>query len=245
MSNILWLERIKQHWQTSLLVLFLLPLLSKLGLWQLDRADEKRQLLAVYQQQENIPARPLSSIIGGTLSPYQKVIVKGVFDKEKYWLLDNKNREGQVGYEVLMPLITDSQTLLVNRGWVKALPLREQLPTFTTPEVPVSIEGYVAKPSKNPLINHGKSDLSLLWPKRVLSLDLAQAETALGKPLLPWVVRINDESPGAFVTQWPVISTKPEKHRGYALQWFSMALVLLVLYGVVLAKGRDHDKKNQ
>jgi cytochrome oxidase assembly protein ShyY1 len=46
----------------------------------------------------------------------------------------------------------------------------------------------------------------------------------------PHSVRLAEGSPGALTRYWPVISTAPEKHRAYAVQWFAMAAVLLGLF---------------
>jgi len=43
-------------------------------------------------------------------------------------------------------------------------------------------------------------------------------------------VRLDAGTPGVFVRDWPVISTTPEKHRAYAVQWFAMAAMLLALH---------------
>jgi cytochrome oxidase assembly protein ShyY1 len=48
--------------------------------------------------------------------------------------------------------------------------------------------------------------------------------------LYPWMVRIDPNTPAALVADWPVVNASPEKHQGYALQWFTMAAVLLVFF---------------
>lgn len=39
-----------------------------------------------------------------------------------------------------------------------------------------------------------------------------------------------EAGPATYETQWPVVAMGPEKHLGYAVQWFAMALALLGLY---------------
>ena len=48
--------------------------------------------------------------------------------------------------------------------------------------------------------------------------------------LYPWLVRIDPSEPAALTADWPVVSASPEKRQGYALQWFTMAAVLLLFF---------------
>ncbi|MBX2809112.1 MAG: SURF1 family protein [Cellvibrionaceae bacterium] len=231
---------LRRHWQIGLLVVIVLPLFIKLGFWQLARAEQKRQLLSVYQQQQNLPPVLLPEGFADksreSIVLYRKLMARGVFDPTRYWLLDNRTRAGRAGYEVLMPLVTGDNTLLVNRGWVPAPLLREQLPQIVTPEGEVDVQGYGFAPKKNPLLKTSDSDLSQPWPKRVLQVDLQRAATELNAKLYPVLLRLHADSEAALVTQWPLVNSHPEKHQAYALQWFAMAVALCLLYGVLIAK---------
>jgi len=240
------IKRIKQQWQLSLLVLLFLPLLLKLGFWQAERAEEKQQLLAVYQQQQNLPAQNFAALSNKRSDiSYRPVIMTGIYDKDRYWLLDNQPRQGKVGYEVVMPLQLEvklglqssKQTVLVNRGWIKAPRLRSEWPIIETPLETVTIKGYFYTPSQNAIFRDiDNNNLLKAWPKRVLALNTQQAEEALATTVYPQVLRINDESPSALITEWPVINTLPEKHYGYSVQWFAMALALVCLYAWAIIK---------
>jgi len=216
-------------------VLLLLPVLVNLGFWQLDRAEEKKQLLAFYEKQRELEPVALINLISNSQAKYQNVTVMGKYDTDHYWLLDNQPRAGKVGYEIIMPFnFSDqsgkTQTLLVNRGWVSANVDRRILPIINTPENIVSIKGYLYPLQVNAVIKHSQNDLSVEWPKRVLQLDNKATSKALNEIVEPLMLRVNEESVGAFITQWPVINTQPEKHHGYAVQWFSMSIALLLLY---------------
>jgi len=244
------------NWRVTALVIVLLPLLTGLGLWQLQRADEKRQLLLHYQQQQAKEAidiehvNSLSQIDSSTqvTTTYRRVFMSGYFDTERYWLLDNRSRDGRMGYEVVMPFVGDDITLLVNRGWVAANQDRSQLPTLETPSGQVVVEGTLYEPQKNAIFSSVESDWVLPWPKRVLQLDIVQAEQSLNLSLYPTLLRINkeltqqrnnhidDKANIGLVTQWVVVNMKADKHDGYALQWFTMAVALLFFYVWMLIK---------
>ena len=233
-------RRIKKNRPLSLLVASFLPLLLLLGNWQLSRAEEKRQLQTVYQQQRNMPAIPLYRLDENREEKednlYRSVTVRGTYDRDRYWLLDNRSRGGQPGYEVIMPLVNDRLSILVNRGWLAAGDRRDQLTPVPTPETMVSLQGYLYSGDANALIKHSISDWPTEWPKRVLHLDAREAEQALGTRQYPMMLRINDNSPGAFLAHWHIVNSSPVKHQAYALQWFAMALALLILYGWALTR---------
>ncbi len=236
-------QQIKRHWKISCLVLFFLPVLLRLGFWQLERAEEKQQLLTVYQQQRELPAILLNELPEEKRQAYRNVKVTGYYDTKHYWLLDNQPRSGKVGYEVVMPLAIreaiGERIVLINRGWVEAARTRDQLPEIDTPIEEVVINGYLYPMQTNAVIKHSESDLTVDWPKRVLQLDNQVASAALQKKVDPLLLRLNEDSPGALLTDWPIINTQPEKHQGYAVQWFAMALALICLYVWLLF--RDHS----
>ncbi len=235
-------RNIKQQWKLSLLVVLFLPLLLRLGFWQLERAEQKRQLASVYQYQQSLPAIPFISDDKHSKDiNYRPLILTGTYDNNRYWLIDNIPRNGEVGYEVVMPFNVKGQWVLVNRGWVAAPLLRDQLPVIPALENSRTITGYFYSPSKNAVINSGASDWVEPWPQRVLHLDLDVIEQSLegSLPVYSKVFRINEESPSAFITDWPVMNTLPEKHHGYAVQWFAMSLALLLLYLWALFKKYD------
>ena len=229
-------KRVINQWQLSLLFLLFLPLLLRLGYWQLERAEEKQQLLTVYQQQRNLPAQKFVVNSAEKIANYQSVLIEGEYDNQHYWLLDNKPRSGKVGYEIIMPLKVGNQHILVNRGWVMASPLRNELPEVVTPKGKVLIKGYFYQASKNAIFVNTESDWLAEWPKRVLQLDSVTAERDLDSAVYPKTLRINSNSEGAFITDWPVINTLPEKHQAYAVQWFAMSVALLLLYFWALFK---------
>lgn len=253
-----YLQTIKEQWKITVLVLLFVPILFSLGVWQQKRAEEKEQLLTVYQQRQDLPALDLSAELGATndngeLEDYRHVRVTGVYEASRYWLLDNQprvvNGNAKVGYEVIMPLQTDTQsigTVLVNRGWIEASPHRDKLPQFETPLGEVSIEAYIYPMQKNAIFDHNISDLNQAWPKRILQMNIKAALTELGEESAEIFVtknallRINDQQAGALLTQWPVINTQPEKHKGYSVQWFTMAIALIGLYIYVIFRSQKH-----
>lgn len=221
---------LKKHWPLILFFIIAFPLLVGLGQWQLSRAHEKEALLSEYENLNATSLVAIESLSPEEVLPYRQVRLQGYYEPERYWLLDNRSRNGQVGYEVLMPFANQNRTILVNRGWLPAAKDRHQLPDLKTPEGEQVISGYLFGAETNAWIKHSESDLALSWPKRVLHLDAEQASHYLDKDLYPLILRLHGGASGALVTNWQITNSQPSKHYGYAFQWFSMALALLVLF---------------
>ena len=67
------------------------------------------------------------------------------------------------------------------------------------------------------------------WPARVGWITAERAEELFAESFFPYQLRLDQDSPGALQTGWATVSVQPAKHTGYAVQWFAMALVLLVM----------------
>ena len=213
-----------------LLTLLLLPVLIGLGNWQLQRADEKRQLQAAFAVQQKQAPALLSELTSEELKRfpnYRRVMVEGEFDSARSWLLDNKLRRGRVGYEVVTPVrLSPENWVLVNRGWLPAPARRSELPEIPEVKGTVTLFASVYRPSDNALLETKAESES--WPRVIVELDNVSAEAALGEKLAPLQLRLDSDSIGALVTDWKTFSTQPQKHTGYAVQWFAMAAALVI-----------------
>lgn len=207
--------------------LLLLPLLCRLGFWQLSRAEEKRQLQNAQQTQQALPAIRYSPDI--LTADFRQARAEGQFDTQRYWLLEGRRYNGKLGYEVLMPLQLGTSWLLVNRGWLPAGIYREDNPSVSSPEGRVQVTGTLVTPSDSPLINH-KDFKVAQWPQRILEVDIAFLSRQYGTPFDNKVLRINADDSAAFAVAWQSINMLPQKHTAYAVQWFSMAFVLALLW---------------
>ena len=221
------------EWRITLFTVLLLPLLISLGFWQLEREDEKRALAVAFERQQSMPPAPLSALDGQapeTLA-YRPVRLEGRYLAGRDLLLDNRTREGRFGNEALTLFRLGSGELaLVNRGWLPADPSRLELPAvpLVDDEV-VEITGQVyVSPGKPYLL--ADEALPEGWPKRVQAVEMAKLAASLGEPLFPYPVRIDAGEVGALQVDWRVLNVSPAKHRGYAVQWFTMAAVLALIY---------------
>lgn len=224
------------EWRITLFTVIMIPLLVFLGFWQLQRADEKSVLASAFEDQQRLPPAPITSVWQDTAEKlaYRPVQLRGEFLADTYFLLDNRIRNGRFGYEVLHVLqLSNAETVLVNRGWVAGDASRQVLPQLETPTGTVQVSGHVyVAPGKPYLLAAQK--LEDKWPQRVQAVEMnvlqQQIEKHVKSKLFPYPVRINANEPGALQVEWKVINLSPEKHTGYAVQWFAMAVVLAVVY---------------
>ncbi|MGE3297215.1 MAG: SURF1 family protein [Porticoccaceae bacterium] len=205
----------------------LLPIVLGLGGWQLQRADEKRALLATYESRRQHVPVPMAAITAGSDNLYIRVRIDGVPDVEHQFLLDNRMRGGRAGFEVLTPVALDTGGwVLVNRGWLPAGATRAQLPDIPPAPTQVRWIGYLYRVPGKPLVL-GREEPAAGWPRVVQQIDRMQLERHLGRALFPDVVRL-EASPG-LDTGWMMVNLTPQQHLGYAVQWFALATALAIL----------------
>lgn len=215
------------NWKLTLFAALFFPLLCSLGVWQLGRAEEKRSLQEAWSAQQALP--PLPYAVGDAVDGFRQVSVEGQLDHERYWLLEARQFQGRLGYQVVMPFVMDSGVLLVNRGWVEAGKYREQNPEFPPLKNTLAISGALVEPSDSPMIDES-SVQQVAWPHRILEIDTQLLQQQYGLKIDRYVLQIAPDDPAAFAVDWQPINMSPQKHTAYAVQWFSMAVVLLLLW---------------
>jgi surfeit locus 1 family protein len=212
----------------------LLPVLTGLGFWQLDRAGQKQHLQQQYDAGLSAPPLTLTTALVDIASvKYRRVVVRGVYAPAQEILLDNRIYQGQAGYHVFTPLhiAGGDRRVLVNRGWVAAGRDRQVRPETPAPAGEQQIHGVAVLPSGpglklGPAYPEGPD-----WPGVWQHLELDSYARRAGVPLQPVVILLDPESPaGGFARQWARLDAGIATHQGYALTWFSLAVVLAAIY---------------
>jgi len=177
-----------------------------LGQWQSGRADQKRAAARL-----------------------ERVAVEGEFVPKFTVYLDNKTRRGRPGYEIVTPLrLRGSPShVLVNRGWVAAGATRDALPEVPTPAGEVRVEGVALERLPRVLRLEGTSGRA----RQSLDIEAYAAETGL--KLEPRVIEQHSSLPDGLARDWPAHDAGVEKHEAYALQWYSLAALAVVLFIVL------------
>jgi surfeit locus 1 family protein len=221
----------------------MLPLLIAMGFWQLDRGNQKQQVMQAFEKNaqgkpeiftaRQIQEHDLQSLL------WHKVQLKGQFDNAHQFLLDNQPMGFKMGYYIYTPFRLDESStyILINRGWVTANPDRKILPEIKLPTEKLSIIGTVKQPQGTGMVL--SEDLVEKLPNgliRIQQVKLEQIGELAGVELQPYIVRLNEASPAGYMRNWPLPGFGKEKHYAYAFQWFAMALAVMIIYIVVNTK---------
>ncbi|WP_175652515.1 SURF1 family protein [Pseudomonas sp. Marseille-P9899] len=213
----------------TLVVLMLLPVLIGLGVWQLGRAEEKRALLEVYAEREIAQPMAGERLLDEVDPAYRRVHLRGQFDAQHSLLLDSRMRDGHAGVELLQPFFDEpsQRWWLVNRGWLP-WPDRRVPVAFDTPQQTLNLTAWVyIAPGASFLLRADAPDGD--WPRLLNSIDASHLWSQLARDGYAHELRL-EPGPGSFGVDWPVVALGPEKHLGYAVQWFALALALIVLF---------------
>jgi cytochrome oxidase assembly protein ShyY1 len=223
------------EWRLTLATALLLPLLVSLGFWQLSRAEEKRELSERHALRSELPATGVEALLALSEAERsdRRLRVEVEFAEDDYLLLDNRLRNGRYGFEVVALARSTDGVVPLNLGWVPGDPARRSLPEVTLPKAPMEITGRVYIPASEAYVL-AEEALPQQLPAVVQGLPMQRwgeaLEVALDQAVFPHEVRIASDHPAAFLTEWAVVNQSPAKHTAYAVQWFTMAAVLLVAF---------------
>lgn len=230
----------------SVAVALLLSLFLSLGYWQLQRAEEKRQLQAEYDTRANGPAVQVERRVQRAEElQFYRVVAKGQYETDYQILIDNRVHQGRVGYHVITPLkLQDSEVrLLVNRGWIALGESRDRLPVIDTPAGLQQITGVATVPAEKYFaLAQPESGWQRVWQ----NMDMARYSASVPFPVQPVVVLLDPaDAAGGFIRDWSRLDAGISVHQGYAFQWFMLAAALASIYLFMVLRRRDADKQEE
>lgn len=232
-------------WPT-LLTLIVFPLLLTLGFWQLNRADQKAEMQAAFNERYDKPAVDLARLSdrhpAGAMH-WRNVIVNGRYAEHSY-LLDNQVYAGETGYRVYTPLKLAGRdaAVLVERGWVALGTDRRHVPDIPLPDGELQLNGrIVPAPATGIMLAEHRIESMAANLYRVQRISPEELSVHSELNLLPYVVRL-DSAPHAQDDEKSALGGfGRERHLGYAFQWFALAATLLIIYVFVNVKRRQKD----
>ncbi|ODA67235.1 SURF1 family protein [Methyloligella halotolerans] len=214
--------------------LFMLPIFALtvwLGVWQLQRLEWKRGLIAAIETRSEGPPVPLEKVMAearaGQDVEYTRVSVHGRFDhahEEYLYGLD----EGDPGWHVITPFRTDEGPIvLIDRGFV---PIEKQAPKSRIEgqlEGEVEVTGLVRGPQTPGLFTPDNDPARKRWFWRDLDGMRSEMVPEGKETVAPFYIEAElSEIPGGFPKGGQTNLTLPNNHLQYAWTWFCMAAVL-------------------
>lgn len=234
-------------WAVLLTVLGL-ALFGSLGGWQLDRAREKQALSDAFQRGGEAALDATGRGFDG-FARYQRIRLRGSYDGRRQILLDNMpSAAGRPGYRVLTPLArADGRGwVLVDRGWVPLGATRGDLPRIDVPADEREVSGILdVLPVPGLRVGPAAAAGETGWPRVLLFPTEADVESALGVDVESRIVLLDAGAADGFERQWrPALGFGPERHLGYAIQWFAFAVVAVVLLVALNLHRVDPDQES-
>ncbi|MFO0388724.1 MAG: SURF1 family protein [Alphaproteobacteria bacterium] len=203
-----------------LFIIFATLVLTTLGAWQVQRLQWKNALTAnIEKAQAEETLGNLPENVDGLA--YRNVILSGRFINDTALRLVGRKSDMGAGFFVLTPFVLedDGRVILVNRGYAE-----------TGKENPVdglqTIQGILRPPrEKRPFAPDNQQDKNLWFYENISAIS-----SLIGRPLLPYVI----EATGTDKRTQPIVSdgkiSMRNDHLGYAITWFSLAIVGLVMF---------------
>lgn len=232
--------RFTPNWLMIILALAFISLFTRLGFWQIERANEKTKMIAA----EKTLAQQAAIRWDTAQKPpsqYQKLKVQGTY-LDQVFLLDNQHHGHQLGYDVLSPLLLkDGSVVIIDRGWVSGNNTRQTVPDIQIPKDLVQLQGSAYFPSKNQWILGPGSEKRNNKTIVLELLDVKLIGHILQKKVYPFIIRLEKQDAYGFVRDWAIVSMPPQRHLAYALQWFVMALVILIIFVALNLKKKNEE----
>ena len=229
------------NWKASLTFLLLLLLVLSLGVWQIDRGYNKKELENTFLERQSQPVKEIKYNEFLESDLYRNVVLEGKY-LEKIFFLDNRIHNGKPGLKVFSPFETTNNNLvLVSRGWIE-LEDRSKLPLINTTKNVLKIQG-VLRPESQDFVLENEEMNNRNNPILLQTVNLSELSNFLGKPLSPYILELSELSESAFVKTWQPINLSSFRHFGYAVQWFGLAVVLIVGYVFFLRKVEIKDNE--
>lgn len=218
----------------SILIALTLWGLLSLGFWQLERADEKRVIQSSIIQAQSIPAKIVTQVDALMQKEYHQVLLKGHYDNSKQFIYDNQIVNSNAGYYVLTPFVLEDKTaILVNRGFIPWHGNRYKLANITVSETNGTIQVMLVKPRERIEFQQHNNTT---FPMLIQSLNIDRLSQLSNYQLVPMLARLDIKSDNGFYRKWQPFYGSIDKHLGYAIQWFLMAIVLSVIAIMLLVK---------
>lgn len=226
----------------TLFVIISMLTMIRLGIWQLDRLQQRRQANVVLLETLSSDLLPLSADMplptDITNLKDRSVIGQGEFDLDQQRVLLVQSWNGRAGVHLITPfLLDDSQTaVIVNRGWVPQADYEEGNLAQYNITGPTTLEGYVVL--SQPFSRYGDTNQQPSGPQTELyRIDVDQLQTQLPYRLLPftvWQHPTDNQSPPFRAALDIDLSEGP--HLSYAIQWFFFTAILGGGYAIYVHK---------
>ena len=213
----------------SILITATFAFLVSLGFWQLERADDKRSIEASIKQANTGSVELIKKEEGLQSKEYYEVRLQGKYLSDKQFIYDNQIVDQVSGYYVLTPYALEGQSkaILINRGFIPWNGRRDKLADIVIGQETREIKVQISKPIKRMELK--PSEVGIQFPVLIQSIDLQDMADRAKVDFSSVIGLLDASASNGFIRKWEPYTGSIEKHIGYAIQWFLMALVLAII----------------
>ena len=213
----------------SILITATFAFLVSLGFWQLERSDDKRSIEASIKQANTGSVELIKKEEGLQSKEYYEVRLQGKYLSDKQFIYDNQIVDQVSGYYVLTPYALEGQSkaILINRGFIPWNGRRDKLADIVIGQENREIKVQISKPIKRMELK--PSEVGIQFPALIQSIDLQDMADRAKVDFSSVIGLLDASASNGFIRKWEPYTGSIEKHIGYAVQWFLMALVLAII----------------
>ena len=203
------------------------PITISLGFWQLDRAEEKREIIANYD--ELLTSEPINLNVKTIYKNWQPITTIGRF-KDIVIFEDNAILSGRAGFKIYHLFENgDGSYVFVHRGFIERNMVKNNLPLINTPKGKQSLEGSVLIKEDNSFVQDiEESDARIIQEFNIERL-INKFPILKDRYLHPFLFNLDIRDNKKFLAIEKPVNMAASKHIGYAIQWFGLCIALITL----------------
>ena len=203
------------------------PITISLGFWQLDRAQEKKEIIANYDKL--LTSEPISLNTKSTYKNWQPVTTMGRF-KDTVIFEDNAILSGRAGFKIYHLFENgDGSYVFVHRGFIERNMIKNNLPLIDTPKGKQSLKGSILIKQDNSFVQDiEESDARIIQEFDIERL-INKFPILKDRYLHPFLFNLDIRDKNKFLAIEKPVNMAASKHIGYAIQWFGLCIALIIL----------------
>ena len=206
------------------------PITISLGMWQIERANEKKLIIANYDKL--LVSAPIALQKNQMLNNWQPIETTGTYEDTIVYE-DNAINNGKAGFKVYHLFRNDDGTFIfIHRGFIERNLIKNNLPEVEIPTEKKSIYGTPLFKQNNTFVKNIEESDSRIIQEFNASLLIDKYPMLKDKYLHPFLFNLDIRDVNKYQPIEKPVNMTASKHIGYAIQWFGLcaALIILTIY---------------
>ena len=206
------------------------PITISLGMWQIERANEKKLIIANYDKL--LVSAPIALQKNQMLNNWQPIETTGTYEDTIVYE-DNAINNGKAGFKVYHLFRNDDGTFIfIHRGFIERNLIKNNLPEVEIPTEKKLIYGTTLFKQNNTFVKNIEESDSRIIQEFNASLLIDKYPMLKDKYLHPFLFNLDIRDVNKYQPIEKPVNITASKHIGYAIQWFGLcaALIILTIY---------------